>query len=134
MNKISFLLFSGKKSRKISKIFFGISEKIQYFFPKFEILLQQANINLKKDSFFALVLLNTFIYFLFFTISFSAVSYYLNLENYILFGLIFGLIISSLIFLRIIFEVKLIVLKKIKSIESNLIFGLKIFLVELNQE
>jgi flagellar protein FlaJ len=61
-----------------------------------------------------------------------AIFMYLQIKETLMMSLIVGLALSILMFLRIVLGLQITVNKKIHSIDSNLIFGLKMMLVEIN--
>jgi len=132
MNKIPMSLFPNSTAKKIAKPFYGLGEIVQRTFPGYDLYLEQSNIDLTEDEFFAISILNGLIYFVVFSFAFMLLLYAIKIPEYLTLGILFGAFFGAMSFLRIVLGIKISILKKIKSIDSNLVFGLKVLLVEIN--
>jgi flagellar protein FlaJ len=132
MSQVPMSILPDRVSKTLSKPFLGIAEFVQMLFPHFNLYLKQSKINLSVDEFFAVAILNSIFFFIIFTSLFVGLFFVLNIPEYLIAGLFMGFIFSVLAFLRIVLGVQVKIIRKIKSIDSNLIFGLKVLIVEIN--
>ena len=121
-----------KLMKAISKPFLGIGEVTQKFFPHYNLLLEQTGSDLNADEFFSMTFAFTFLNFVLFGLIFGTLLYALKIGTYMEYGLGLALIVSGMVFIKTVFGPKVIIQKRIRSIDSHLIFGLKMIIVEIN--
>jgi flagellar protein FlaJ len=132
MKNVPMSFFPLRASKTMSRPFRGISEIVQTAFPRYNLVLAQSELYLDSDEFFSIVILNTIIWW-FLVSGFVLILFnLLRINNAFVNAPIVGLILAVLIFFRIVLGVQLEINKKVKSIDSNLVFGLKMILVEIN--
>lgn len=130
--RIPFVPFPLSLARKIAKPFFGIGERLSKIFPNLGVSLNQAEMNIPPREYLAIA----FFSFLFWTlIIFSLLvflSSFLTLPlNYLTIVSIVSLSIGFLSFIYVILYPQLIISKKTKELEKNLLFALRHLLVQV---
>ncbi|HDH91507.1 MAG TPA: hypothetical protein ENF38_00985, partial [Candidatus Aenigmarchaeota archaeon] len=121
---IPFLPLPLKKALKVSRPFYWISDKLAKFYPYLEVYLVQSGLNLKGREYFALAIFSSFFWFflmLSLMSSLLAVAHVRNLG--VMFG--FPLFFSFLSFFYVLLYPKLLVVRKIRNIEKNLLFAVR---------
>ena len=132
MSTLPLSFFPLRASKKISWPFRGISEIIQKGFPNYKFTLAQTDLYLTPDDFFAIALLNSFIWWAILSGLIVSAANLLKIKSPLLIAVELGFILAILVFFRIVFGLQIIVNKRVHSIDSNLVFGLKMMLVEIN--
>jgi flagellar protein FlaJ len=132
MANVPLSFFPLHASKKLSTPFKGLSEAVQSIFPNYEVNLRESDLFLTKDEFFAISIMNTFIWWLILSGLLAVIFNLLAIRNPIITAGIVGLVLAIMVFARITLGVKLMAQRKAKSIDSNLVFGLKMLLVEVN--
>ena len=118
--------------KKIAKPFLGIGEVAQKFFPRYNLVLEQTEMDMNADEFFSMTVAFTFINLILFFGIFATLLYALKIPDYLRYGLGLAFIVAFMVFIKTVFTPKVIITKRIRSIDSNLIFGLKMIIVEIN--
>jgi len=132
MKNVPFSFFPLQASKIISQPFRGIGEALQKSFPHYEFTLKQTELDLDCDEFFSIVFLNALIWWLLLSGVMTIIFNIMKIQNPILTGFAVGALLGVMVFLRIVFGMRVLINKKVKSIDSNLVFGLKMILVEVN--
>ncbi len=117
--------------RNLSAPFRGLGEFIGSFFPGYDAVLTQAGIDLTSDDYFAVSVFSGIFYGLITMFVLAGTLTLARFDLAIIAGVVVGLAISVLIFVRMLLYPTIYVQKKVNSIDSNLIFGLKVVLVQL---
>jgi flagellar protein FlaJ len=132
MSNVPMSFFPVSVSKKISAPLQGLGELVQVIFPKYNLVLKETDLNLMSDEFFAIAIFNSLIWFGILTIASTFVLTYTKFPEPLISGIIISTLVGIMFFFRIVFGVQLLVSKRVKSIDSNLVFGLKMMLVEIN--
>ncbi len=132
MSNVPLSFFPLRASKKISWPFKGLSEIVQKAFPNYGFTLAQTDLYLKMDDFFSIALLNSFIWWIIISGILVAVFNVFAIKQALTMGILIGFVLSILVFIRIVFGLQMLVNKRVHSIDSNLVFGLKMMLVEIN--
>jgi pilus assembly protein TadC len=116
--------------KSISKPFMRFSANTKKMFPKLEYTLKQAEINLTIREYGAIMIFLVLFYMIFFggmiTLLLSKVT-----EHFLWLGLGIGLLMGLLIFVQIIMYPTMLVRKKTRAVEKNMVFALRAILVQL---
>jgi len=132
MSNVPLSFFPLRVSKVLSKPFRGIGELLQKGFPHYSIVLKQTDMYIDCDEFFAIAFMNALIWGLILSGVMAVIFNVMKIASPLIMGLGIGVLLGIMMFVRIVFGLKVIINKKIKSIDSNLVFGLKMMLVEVN--
>jgi len=132
MSNVPLSFFPLRVSKLLSTPFRGVGETLQKGFPHYEFVLKQTDLYIDCDEFFSIAFMNALIWGLLLSGVMTIVFNILKVGNPPVMGLIVGAMLGVMVFVRIVFGLKVIINKKVKSIDSNLVFGLKMMLVEIN--
>ncbi len=119
---IPFVPFPLKKALKISKKFYFISDKIAKFSPFLQTYLAQAGFDLKTREYVAIAVFSSFFWFFLLFMLMLPVAIKTG-KTFLLF--IFPFFFSFLSYFYIILYPKLLIARKIRSIEKNLLFAVR---------
>lgn len=130
--RIPFVPFPLPLARKISRPFLGVGERLSKILPNFDVTLDQAEMNISSREYLAVA----FFSFWFWTLIILSISFlffsFLNLQvNYILTASITSLSIGFLSFIYIVLYPQLIISRKRKELEKNLLFALRHLLIQV---
>ncbi|MBI2598072.1 MAG: type II secretion system F family protein, partial [Candidatus Diapherotrites archaeon] len=117
--------------KKISSKFEGIGHRLSKSFPYLEIDLKQAEIDLKAKQYCSMMVTITGFYFISATLLTFLVAFRLAPKIALIAAPTGGALIALLIFIQLSFYPKILVKKKVRNIESNLVFALRTILVEI---
>ena len=128
-----FFPFPKKLLKRLSSPLRGVGEMVQrLFFPRFDLVLEQSNMRLTPDEFFSMTVFVSLFYGILAAICLSAFVFFMKISAPFLIEELLGLIIAGMVFFRIVMGSAVSIHRKVSSIEANLIFGLKMILVEIN--
>ncbi|MEK6959080.1 MAG: type II secretion system F family protein [archaeon] len=127
-----FAPFTDKQAKKLSRPLLGVGEIVQKFFPGFTLILEQSGLNLNPDAFFAMTLFTSAFYAIATSILMIILLIILKLTQYMYLAEMLGLIMGMMVFVKILGGASITIVRNVRSINSNLIFGLKMILVEIN--
>jgi flagellar protein FlaJ len=116
--------------KALSSPFVRYSDIFIKMFPKFGLSLQQAEIEADEREYAAIIIFLTLFYFLFFTLLFTILLSKFT-EQYLLLGPTIGLVMGFLMFVQVVVYPKMLVRKKVRSIERNLVFALRTILIQI---
>ena len=130
--KLPYSLLPAPILRKISHLFLGLTQFIGFLIPSLEISLTQANFKIKPKEYLSMCLLSSGIFFIFIS---SLVAIFLipfDFDKKI--GMVFvsALIFTLFVFMQQIYYPNIILNKRVKNIERNLLPALQNILVQLN--
>ncbi|MFH1391216.1 MAG: type II secretion system F family protein [Candidatus Diapherotrites archaeon] len=111
--------------------FRGVGSTISQMFPFLKTELQQAEIDFSKETYGAIIALMFVLYFAFGTLIAAVFVSRLAPEHMLTVPLLLGFLFGSLIAVQLLFYPKIILKKKVRSIERNLVFALRTILVEI---
>lgn len=117
--------------KNITQGFLGIGEMIAHAFPYLDIQLKQAEINLKKEEYGAVMFLLFVFYFLLFGLLVYLVALKLAPKQALPMAFTVGGILGLLILVQLSAYPAIIVKKKVRDIERNLVFALRTLLIEV---
>jgi len=133
--------FSAKAAIKMARPLRGIGEKVEKMFPFLEKDLEMANIGIKAKDYSAIIVF-TFIFYFFifsalitailskFIFSFTKIGT-LFLPHYLLLGVLVGFGVAMLFGVQLLAYPKIMIKKRIRAIDSNLVFALRAMLVQI---
>ncbi|MBU5688076.1 MAG: type II secretion system F family protein [Candidatus Aenigmarchaeota archaeon] len=125
MNTIPFLPMPLQQAKKIAKPFYGFGKKLSKLFPTLGIQLDRCEINADAGEYLSIACFaGIFWFFLVFSILFiisKTFSLSLALNLHILFSFILGFVVTF----NIIMYPNVLVEKKVREIEKNLLFALR---------
>lgn len=124
--RIPFVPFPIKMAKQIAKPFYSWGNKLLKIFPGLSVRLEQAEIDIQPREYLAIA----FFSFLFWSItimfSFSIITFFISVpETFIFIIVAVSEIIGFLSFVYIILYPKLIITRKVKDLEKNLLFALR---------
>ncbi len=132
MNQIPLILIN---NRNLSRVFIGIGEVLSSGFSGLDSELRKAGINQDKKEFISVLILNSLVYFLLFSVLFSFLLYGIRgfeLSKSIILSMAISLGVSILIFFVMIVYPKILAGKRAELVEKNLIFVLKDLTLQVN--
>jgi len=129
--KIPYAFLPPKVMSKWSKFFLNLAKKLMPLFPLLKIQLKQADIRESNEEYLAGCLLASSFFFLLITIVFTFFLVSFKSEKAIFLGIIISSIITVFVFVQQIYYPQMILKKKIREIEQNLIPALQNILVQL---
>lgn len=128
-------------SKALAVPFRGAGYKLTRMFPKLETELHQANIKIPLEDYGGLMGFALVFYFLFFSVLLSLLLTKfvftgtklgpVIIPNAFFIGIGVGLVMAVLVFVQLVAYPKIMVKKRVRLIESNLIFALRNMLVQL---
>ncbi|MFA6065514.1 MAG: type II secretion system F family protein [archaeon] len=141
MEVVPFLPLPFPAAKKVAKPFMGLGEKISKLFPSLALDLDQAEIDSSVDEYCSIMVFSFFTYFLLFwfvsalvlgKFVYASINFLtIQIPQSILVGLAIGLVIGFLIFIQMAAYPKIKIKKKVRKIDSNLIYALRTMLVQL---
>jgi len=128
---IPFAFLPYKINKAIAFIFLGIGATISKMFPYLSIELKQTNISFEPEEYGALMFFYTTFYFIFFNaiIFFSTLA--LIKEKALLVAITISTVLSLLILVQISVYPKILLKRKIRALELNLLFALRTMLIQI---
>ncbi len=130
MMTIPFSPFPFKLLEKLSNPLVGLGSKLRKNFPYLELDLEQAGLGIEAKRYIAITVFLSLFYFafcaVFFTIILSRFA-----KDFVLLGLTLSLVFSFMIFMQISLYPKILVKRKIRDLDRNLIFALRTMLVQI---
>jgi len=133
MNKktIPFNPLPMKLTLKLAEHFRGIGNIISSKVPSLETELKQAELDFDKGTYGAIIALLFVFYFIFATFITFIFVQKLSPENILIAPPLMGLLFAGLTAMQLIFYPKILLKKKIRNVERNLVFALRTLLVEI---
>lgn len=130
MKRIPFVPFPLERASKISRIFLWLSSKIVKFNPFLDQRLLQAGIEIKDREYLAIAIFSSFFWFFLIFSLFTSLGFLLN-KNFLHLSLTFSFLLSSIAFTYITFYPSLIISKKNRDIERNLLFAIRHLFIQV---
>ncbi len=140
---IPFSILPPQIMKILAKPFYGLGYTLGKGFPYLKIELKQAELDFNIEEYSAIMVLNFVIYFLLFSVFGSIFlsrmmgpgKYFVlagfQISEGVPVGLTIGLVGAFLVFIQMSMYPKIQIKKKIRSIEANLVYGLRTMLVQL---
>jgi flagellar protein FlaJ len=128
--RIPFVPFPVKVAVKMSRSFLPISNKLIKLYPGLETQLAQSNIEIKTKDYLSIAVFSSFFwFFLIFLITFPfLVKVSLTMG---IFSLAISTIFGFAVYLNIIYYPKLVIARRVRDIEKNLVFALRHMLIQI---
>lgn len=128
---IPFVPFKLRIASRLSHPFVGISEKILKVLPNMEESLEQAELDFEDREYVALAILTAIFWF---GIIFSTVFFLGQIilgTSFLLISIVASSSIGALFFAYLIFYPRLIVIRKLRDLDKNLLYGLRDLAVQI---
>jgi flagellar protein FlaJ len=137
--RIPLLPFKTEVALNFARKFFGVSKEMAKFFPSLSYELKQAKIDLNPREYIALALFTSFFYFsllIFITIFLGIISNPSNIlaaftPTYLVMMLSLDIGVAFVIFYYVILYPKMILMKKIRLLEKDLLYALRHLLIQV---
>ncbi len=129
MFRIPFLLLPQRAIDRISNLFLSYSQKIAYKEKKFSLYFLQADIPIKPEKYLAMILASTIMNFILLTVLLLVIFIIANASWYL--ALVISLILNIFIYFQQRNYPRMIVNKKVRNIETNLLPALRAMTVQL---
>jgi len=124
--------------KRMSAPFTPYAVRFGWTFPALGLRLRQADIEVDEREYAAIMLFLSVFYFLFFTLAATLIFFRLELDGALQVGLPFwalgigiGVLMGLMMFIQVIMYPTLLVRKKTRGVEKNLVFALRAILVQL---
>jgi len=117
--------------KRLGTPFLGLGEFLQRFFPNYKLTLDQADFGVNADEYFSIALFLSFFYGAILAAIFTIFLFFAQVRDFGGYGLLMGAFLAFMIFFRMVLAPKLYAQRRAREIDANLIFGLKVLLVEL---
>jgi pilus assembly protein TadC len=131
MIKIPFSFIPNDVLRKLSFGFFGISSIVEKYFPFLKVNLKQAEMRLSPKEYISMCIVSTIFFFLIFGFLFMFLMGAFGVQKAYM-GFVISFIFAGFTFLQQMMYPKMLVRKRIKGIERNLLASLQNMLIQLN--
>jgi flagellar protein FlaJ len=130
MKRIPFVPFPIQKALKISKPFLFISSRIVKFNPFLAQKLVQAEIGLKDREYLAIAIFSSFFWFLLIFSTFNILGF-VSGRNLFSLSFTFSFLISAVVFFYISFYPSLLLSRKDRDVERNLLFAIRHLFIQV---
>lgn len=131
ITKIPFAFLSTKKMVKLARPFMGLAGVLEKFFPGLLKQLTESEINLKPREYLATAVFLLFFYFILFTALAIGIFYSVDPELGAKVGAVVALVVALFIFTNLLLYPKSASRKRVRNIDSNLVFALRTILVQV---
>ncbi|MFC1768663.1 type II secretion system F family protein [Nanoarchaeota archaeon] len=118
--------------RRVSSIFLGYGEKLEHTFKFLKTHLKQARFDISVKEYLSRCIASSLIFFIAIEIFLVLIFLALKINGFIGFTILISLIVTIFVFIQQLFYPKVIVSRKVKNLEKNLIPALQNILVQLN--
>jgi len=131
MIKIPFSFLPPEVLKKLSYMFFGISSMVERNFPFLKVDLKQAQMRISSKEYISMCFASTMFFFFTFGVLFIFVLGAFGVKKAYM-GFVISLIFSIFAFLEQMMYPKMLVRKRIRGIERNLLAAMQNMLIQLN--
>ena len=111
--------------RKISRPLMGVGAVFARAFPYLELELEQAEAGIDIDEYGAIMIFLFAFYFLFMAFIIFAIGIKMGAQNVPILSITAGMLIAFLVMMQLSIYPKMLVRKKVRDIERNLVFALR---------
>ena len=132
MIKIPYAFVPAQVLLRWSKKIEGISSRLKVMFPKLGLDLRFSEMESSDNNYLGMCLIASGIIFLFLLTSLSLILPKFNLEGVFIYSLLVSIILTLFIFIQQISYPRLLVAKRVRSIEQNLMPALQNVLIQIN--
>lgn len=130
--RIPFVPFPLPMAKNIAKPFYGWADKLLKFFPDLKVRLQQAEIDIRPREYMAIAFFSLLFWTIITMFSFSIISFLITVpDTFVIIMLVVSEVIGILSFVYIILYPKLIITRKVKDLDKNLLFALRHLLIQV---
>lgn len=129
--KIPFSLVPFSILRKISIPFIGVTHYIEPLFPSLNLNLKQADIKLTVREYLSMCIAASLMFFLFLSLVIGSLLYAIGSSSLFL-AITISVIFTVFVFFQQLYYPVMLINKRIRSIEINLLPALQDFLIQLN--
>lgn len=130
--KIPYSLLPVKVLTKVSHYFLGLGEILENVFPFLKLSLKQTGSDLEPKEYLSMCIISTFFFFAFIFIFLFFILGTIGLENYVLIAITASVIFSLFVFLQQVMYPRIMIQKRVRDLERNLLPVLQNILVQLN--
>ncbi len=127
--------------KRVASPFLGLGYRLAKAFPYLELELKQADIDADAEEYAAIMIFGFIFYFFLFTgicsfllgkfITATHIILGVTIPEFLLLGVTIGLVAAFLIFIQMSMYPKIQIKKKVRAIESNLVYALRTMLVQI---
>lgn len=128
---LPFCPFPFKAMKAASQKFLGAGEALARAFPYLDLHLKQAGMSVKKEEYGAIMFLMMAFYFALISLLFYAIALRFVPAQAIIMSLTVGGIAAFLVLVQLSAYPAILVKKKVREIEKNLVFALRTMLIEI---
>jgi len=128
---IPFCPFPFAFMKALAQNFLGVGEMLSHAFPYLDLHLKQAEMSVKKEEYGAIMFLMVVFYFVLISVLFYAIAMRFVKEQALIMALTVGGIAAFLILVQLSAYPSILVKKKVREIEKNLVFALRTMLIEI---
>lgn len=129
--RIPFMPFPLEKGKKFTNVFIWIADDLAKFFPALQSKLKQAGIEIKAREYISLALFSSFFWFCFMLFLFSSLFLAIKVPKPFLYSFLISLVFLFLPFNYILLYPNLLIIKKNRDINRNLLFVVKHLLIQI---
>lgn len=131
IKNIPFVPFPLRIALKISKPFIGFGDKVIKLLPMLETNLAQIEIDIRAREYVGIAFV-VFVFWFFLVFSlFTTLGIFLSIPNFLPIGLAVSTVISFLSFLYVLMYPKLLVSRKVRKLEKNLLYALRHLMIQV---
>jgi flagellar protein FlaJ len=130
MKRIPFIPFPIQKSLKISKPFLFIASRLAKFNPFLAQKLVQSEIGLKDREYLAIAIFSSLFWFLLIFLTFNLIGFSFG-RNFLSLSFVLSFLISSVVFFYINFYPSLLLSRKDRDVERNLLFAIRHLFIQV---
>lgn len=116
--------------KRMSWQFVGIAAAMEKAFPSLKMQLKQADLDIKPKEYISIMILLSLTYFLA-TLVLTTAFLSKFLADFFFLSVTISLFISSMIFVQLSLYPRILVKKKVRKVEKNLVFALRTMLVQI---
>jgi len=130
--RIPFVLFPINTAKQIAKPFYGLANKLLKVFPELSVRLDQANIDIQPREYVAIAIFSFLLWSIIIMFAFSIITFFVTVPEFFIYVIVaVSEIIGFLTFAYIILYPRLIITRKAKDLEKNLLFALRHLLIQV---
>src|SRR3989338_236679 len=128
---IPFAFLPEAKNKSISLRMIGLGGQIKNVFPYLELELKQSELDYNAEEYGAMILFYSAIYFVSIFLLVFLTLFFVKINNAALIALTVAMMIGVLIMMQISLYPKVLLKKKIREIDSNLVFALRTMIIQI---
>jgi len=130
--RIPFVLFPINTAKQLAKPFYGWGNKLLKIFPGLSVRLDQAKIDIQPREYVAIAFFSFLFWSIIIMFTFSVITFFISVPEFFIYIIVsVSEIIGFLTFTYIILYPRLIITRKVKDLEKNLLFALRHLLIQV---